>query len=86
MWVLLFGAIALGGLIVMISYAGVAVAQGVRPVQRLEMLATRMEELADLLGQIQPVLRAIHRARVGPLLRRTKEGECRTAGSGRSWW
>ncbi len=56
MWVLLFGAIALGGLIVMISYAVWLWHKASDLFSELEMLATRMEELADLLGQIQPVL------------------------------
>lgn len=56
MWVLLFGAIALGGLIVMISYAVWLWHKASDLFSELEMLATRMEELADLLGQIHPVL------------------------------
>ena len=56
MWVLLCGAIALGGLIVMISSAVWLGHKASDLFSELELLATRMEELADLLGQIQPVL------------------------------
>lgn len=55
-WVLLFGLIALGGLITMISYAVWLGHKAADLFSELEMLGQRAEELADLLGQLQPVL------------------------------
>jgi hypothetical protein len=55
-WVLLFGLIALGGLITMISYAIWLGHKASDLFSELAMLANRVEELADLLNQIQPVL------------------------------
>jgi hypothetical protein len=54
-WVLLFGLIALGGLIMMISYAVWLWHKASDLFSELEMLGQRSEELADLLSQIQPV-------------------------------
>lgn len=56
MWVLLFGAIALGGLIVVVSYAVWLWHKASDLFSELEMLGRRAEELSDLLAQIQPVL------------------------------
>lgn len=61
-WVLLFGAIALGGLIVLISYAVWLGHKAGDLFSELEMLGKRLDELADLLGQIRPVLPAEHEA------------------------
>lgn len=55
-WVLLFGLIALGGLITMISYAVWLGHKAADLFSELEMLGQRAEELADLLSQLQPVL------------------------------
>ena len=55
-WVLIFGLIALGGLITMISYAVWLWHKASDLFSELEMLGKRAEELADLLNQIQPVL------------------------------
>lgn len=59
-WVLLFGAIALGGLIVLISYAVWLGHKAGDLFSELEMLSKRFDELADLLSQIRPVLPADH--------------------------
>jgi hypothetical protein len=55
-WVLIFGLIALGGLITMISYAVWLWHKASDLFSELEMLGKRAEELAGLLNQIQPVL------------------------------
>jgi hypothetical protein len=55
-WVLIFGLIALGGLITLISYAVWLWHKASDLFSELEMLGKRAEELADLLNQIQPVL------------------------------
>ncbi len=57
-WVLLFGAIALGGLITVISYAVWLWHKATDLFSELEMLGRRAEEFATLLGQIQPALPA----------------------------
>ncbi|MBA3021108.1 hypothetical protein [Propionicimonas sp.] len=54
-WVLLFGLIALGGLITMVSYAVWLWHKASDLFSELEMLAKRAEEFADLLNQIQPM-------------------------------
>jgi hypothetical protein len=54
-WVLLFGLIALGGLITLVSYAVWLWHKASDLFSELEMLGKRAEELADLLSQIQPV-------------------------------
>jgi hypothetical protein len=54
-WVLLFGLIALGGLIMVISYAVWLWHKASDLFSEIEMLGQRGEELADLLGQIQPM-------------------------------
>lgn len=55
LWVLLFLAIALGGLIMVISYAVWLWHKASDLFSELEMLGRRAEELADLLARIQPV-------------------------------
>ena len=57
-WVLLFGAIALGGLIMLVSYAVWLGHKAADLFSELEMLGQRVSELADLLGQIRPVVPA----------------------------
>ncbi|MEE9965275.1 MAG: hypothetical protein K4304_09320 [Propionicimonas sp.] len=57
-WVLLFGAIALGGLIMLVSYAVWLGHKAADLFSELEMLGQRVAELADLLGQIRPVVPA----------------------------
>ena len=53
LWVLLFGAIALGGLIVMISYAVWLWHKASDLFSELQMLGKRAEELAALVSQVQ---------------------------------
>ena len=53
-WVLLFALIALGGLIMVISYAIWLWHKASDLFSEIEMLGTRAEELAALLGQVQP--------------------------------
>lgn len=53
-WVLVFGGIALGGLIMVISYAVWLWHKASDLFSELEMLGKRAEELADLVAQIQP--------------------------------
>lgn len=53
-WVLLFALIALGGLIMLVSYAIWLWHKASDLFSELEMLGNRAAELADLLGQIQP--------------------------------
>ena len=55
-WVLLFGLIALGGLIMVASYAIWLWHKASDLFSELEMLGRRAEELAELLGRIQPEL------------------------------
>lgn len=55
-WVLLFGLIALGGLIMVVSYAIWLWHKASDLFSELEMLGRRAEELAELLGRIQPEL------------------------------
>jgi hypothetical protein len=54
-WVLLFGLIALGGLIMLVSYAVWLWHKASDLFSEFEMLGKRAEELGDLLSQIQPV-------------------------------
>lgn len=55
-WVLVFGGIALGGLIMLVSYAVWLWHKASDLFSELEMLGTRAGELADLVSQIQPEL------------------------------
>lgn len=55
-WVLLFGAIAVGGLIMVVSYAVWLWHKASDLFSELEMLGERFGELAELLNQIQPVV------------------------------
>lgn len=54
-WVLIFGGIAVGGLIMLVSYAVWLWHKASDLFSELEMLGQRGEELSDLLSQIQPV-------------------------------
>jgi hypothetical protein len=53
-WVLVFGLIALAGLIMLVSYAVWLAHKAADLFSELEMLGTRAEELADLLSQLEP--------------------------------
>lgn len=53
-WVLVFGLIALAGLITLISYAVWLWHKASDLFSELEMLARRLEELGELLAKIQP--------------------------------
>lgn len=53
-WVLIFGLIALGGLIMVISYAVWLWHKASDLFSELEMLGKRVDELSELLGQIRP--------------------------------
>ncbi|MBN9104034.1 MAG: hypothetical protein J0I14_03440 [Propionibacteriaceae bacterium] len=53
-WVLIFGLIALAGLITLISYAVWLWHKASDLFSELEMLGKRLEELGDLLAQLQP--------------------------------
>ena len=53
-WVLVFGLIALAGLIMVVSYAVWLAHKASDLFSELEMLGRRAEELADLLSQIDP--------------------------------
>jgi len=53
-WVLVFGAIALAGLITTISYGVWLWHKASDLFSELEMLGTRLEELGALLEQLQP--------------------------------
>jgi hypothetical protein len=55
-WVLVFAGIALGGLIMVISYGVWLWHKASDLFSELEMLGRRGEELADLLGRIRPEL------------------------------
>lgn len=55
-WVLLFGAIAVSGLIMVISYAVWLWHKASDLFSELEMLGERLAELGELLNQIQPVV------------------------------
>ena len=55
-WVLVFGGIALAGLIMVISYGVWLWHKASDLFSELEMLGTRAGELADLVSQIQPEL------------------------------
>ncbi|HQY99770.1 MAG TPA: hypothetical protein PKV13_09800 [Propionicimonas sp.] len=57
-WVLLFALIALGGLIMVVSYAIWLWHKASDLFSELEMLGTRANELADILGQLQAELPA----------------------------
>lgn len=53
-WVLVFSGIALGGLIMVISYGVWLWHKASDLFSELEMVAKRVTELADLLAQIEP--------------------------------
>ena len=53
-WVLVFGGIALGGLIMLVSYAVWLWHKASDLFSELEMLGKRADELATLLAQIEP--------------------------------
>lgn len=53
-WVLVFAGIALGGLIMLVSYAVWLAHKAADLFSELEMVAQRGVELAELLSQIQP--------------------------------
>ena len=55
-WVLIFGGIAVAGLIMVISYGVWLWHKASDLFSELEMLGTRAEELADLVARIQPEL------------------------------
>lgn len=57
-WVLLFGLIALGGLLMVLGYAIWLWHKASDLFSELEMLGKRVEELAELLAAIQPELPA----------------------------
>jgi hypothetical protein len=57
-WVLVFGGIALAGLIMVASYGVWLWHKASDLFSELEMLGTRAEELAELLGRIKPELPA----------------------------
>lgn len=57
-WVLLFGLIALGGLLMVVGYAIWLWHKASDLFSELEMLGKRVEELAELLAAIQPELPA----------------------------
>lgn len=52
-WVLVFGLIALGGLVMVVAYAIWLAHKASDLLSELEMLGTRASELADILGQVQ---------------------------------
>ncbi len=52
-WVFVFGGIALAGLITLVSYAIWLFHKAADVFSELEMLATRADEAANLLGQIR---------------------------------
>lgn len=56
-WVLIFFLIALGGLIMVVSYAVWLWHKATDLFSEIEMLGKRAEELADLLAQIGPTQR-----------------------------
>ncbi len=56
-WVLVFGLIALAGVIMLVSYAVWLAHKAADLFSELEMLGRRAEELADLLSQIEPTPR-----------------------------
>ena len=56
-WVLVFGLIALAGVIMLVSYAVWLAHKAADLFSELEMLGTRAEELADLLSQLEPTPR-----------------------------
>jgi hypothetical protein len=53
-WVLVFGGIALVGLVVLISYAVWLAHKAADVMSEISVLADRADQLADLLSQIQP--------------------------------
>ena len=55
-WILLFGLIALGGLIMVVSYGIWLWHKASDLFSELEMLGERATELADILGRLQPDL------------------------------
>ena len=55
-WVLVFGLIAVAGLVMVVSYAVWLWHKASDLFSELEMLGQRAQELADLLAQIRPAL------------------------------
>ncbi len=55
-WVLVFSLIAVGGLVMVVSYTVWLWHKATDLFSEIEMLAQRAEELAQLLAQIQPAL------------------------------
>lgn len=55
-WVLVFSLIAVGGLVMVVSYAVWLWHKATDLFSEIEMLAQRAEELAQLLAQIQPAM------------------------------
>ena len=55
-WILLFGLVALGGLIMVVSYGIWLWHKASDLFSELEMLGERATELADILGRLQPEL------------------------------
>lgn len=53
MWVLIFAGIALAGLVTVVAYAIWLAHKASDLFSELQMLATRAEELADLVSQVQ---------------------------------
>lgn len=56
-WVLVFGLIALAGVIMLVSYAVWLAHKAADLFSELEMLGTRAEEFAELLSQLEPTPR-----------------------------
>lgn len=52
-WVLVFGLIALGGLVMVVAYAIWLAHKAADLLSELEMLGTRANELAGILGRVQ---------------------------------
>ena len=55
-WILLFGLIALGGLVMVVSYGVWLWHKASDLFSEMEMLGERATELADILGRLQPEL------------------------------
>jgi hypothetical protein len=62
-WVLVFGGIALVGLVMLISYAVWLAHKAADVMSELAVLADRADQLADLLSQVQPPLDPADNAR-----------------------
>ena len=61
-WILLFGLIALGGLVMVVSYGVWLWHKASDLFSEMEMLGERATELADILGRLQPELPVTHTA------------------------